>query len=215
MAWYNPLDWTGAAGVSVGEIFSKPEDTTPPLPGSTEVGMPEWAWTQYQKDPTLSALNQMAGAGQKIQMPGYKDYYTSAFREAGRSQADIQAQNVAASLAARGGGNLGGALTGAAQARQGASIQSLAAAANLNLQQNYQDLQKYQMQVANQQQSYDNLLNALTLRFNTVGQVMGAKTGQTQALLGYKASKEASDASSWGNMLSGLGNAALMLGLAA
>lgn len=141
-------------------------------------GTSDWLARQYMHDPLTYQLLQNASE------IASKDY-VGMFQGAARQAADTQTQNIANALASRGGGNIGAALAGGAQARAGGELAGL------------------QQGIGTQMQAQDPLLNALSYKFNILNQIVGAKLGQTQAHLGYKAAKEAGENQMWGQIIGG------------
>jgi len=151
-------------------------------------GTSDWLARQYMHDPLTFQLLQNAS-----EIAG-KDY-TGMFKGAARQAADTQTRSIMNALAARGGGGIGAALAGGAQARAGGELAGL------------------QQGIATQMEAQDPLLNALSYKFNILNQIVGAKLGQTQAHLGYKAAKEGAQSQMWGQIIGGgLGGLGSLLG---
>lgn len=141
-------------------------------------GTSDWLARQYMHDPLTFQLMQNAGEAAS------RDYTTMA-KGSARRGADVQTRELSNALASRGGGNLGAAMAGGATMRSQAELGGM------------------QTGMGMEQQANDQLLNALSYRFNIANQIVGAKLGQTQAHLGYKAARKGAQDNMWGNIIGG------------
>lgn len=176
-------EWAGSYGGSFADWLNLQNRFSGHAPGTSAApsqipGTSDWLARQYMHDPLTFQLMQNAG---NIASKDYSTMYQGAARQA----ADTQTSSIMNALAARGGGNLGAAMQGGAQTRAGGELAGLQ--------------QGTQMQM----QAQDPLLNALSYKFNILNQITAAKLGQTQAHLGYKATKEAGENAMWGQIIGG------------
>jgi hypothetical protein len=176
-----------------------------PLSTSSDViGQPEWLYSLFEEDKDIDML--MSQAKERFhepmpETPKFQERYAQDFMSAGRKEADIAAGGVRNSLAARGAGGLAGGLSLGAQARSGSVMDAISRGAQADIQKYGQDISLYGTQLSARGQQFDifqaqkqNLMNALTFKYNILNQIMGGHLGQVQTQLQYVASKEQTDA---------------------
>lgn len=186
----------GPAGAAAGYLYDKrfnkyqEEGNAPTGVPQPEVGSPEWYNMQFENDPLVKQL--MEGINQKydITAPELGTGLTQQMLGVGQRQADIQAGDISSALASRGGGGIGSALAMGAQARASAATNSMAAGIQADLSKYASDLDKYTAEFTVRESERDQLMDALTFKYNILTQIMSGKQQGQATLLDYKARRE-------------------------
>ena len=180
----------------IGGMFDREKKTgrnQQPIQEQFNVGTPQWLNQTMENDPFLKQLFDRTGESFPGQVPELGTDLTQQMMGVGQAQANQAAQGVSNSLAGRGGG-IGSSLAIGAQARASAATQGVGQGIQADMQRFSQEIGKFQAQHDVYQADRDQLLNALTFKYNMLNQIMGGNLGKEQANLQFVASKERSDA---------------------